>query len=156
MVDYWKDVPGINGNEDLMEGYASIHTNPKLEDMLRKAGFDIPKYPKTGDVKYNGKVVGRMDNFNGLMIKSKSALAAIKKAVPKIGIWNEKDALDERAPNRHNIFTGGVEGAIGALQIAVHKLERAFNDRKGDEVLGRLKDVQTKSKALEKAVKSIK
>jgi hypothetical protein len=94
MVDYWKDVPGIDGDE-ILEGYASIHTNPKLEDMLRKVGFDIPKYPKTGDVKFSGKVVGRMDNFNGLMIKSKSALAAIKKAVPKIGIWNEGQALEE-------------------------------------------------------------
>jgi hypothetical protein len=76
--------------DGLNEGsYASIHTNPKLEDQLKKAGFDIPKYPKQGDVKLNGTVVGRMDNFNGLMISSKEALTLIKKTIPKIGIWNE-------------------------------------------------------------------
>jgi len=69
---------------------ASVHTNKGIEDKLRKVGFEIPQYPKQGEVKLNGQVVGRMDNFNGLMINSKEALNLIKKTIPKIGIWNPK------------------------------------------------------------------
>ncbi len=74
---------------------AMIHTNPDLEKKLKKAGFDIPKFPKQGPVTLNDKEIGRMDNFLGLIIRSKSALALIKKTIPKIGIWNEGDAVQE-------------------------------------------------------------
>ncbi len=76
---------------------ASIWTNPKLEKEFAKLGFDIPKYPKSGDVKLNGKVVGRMDNFLGLIIKSKSALKVIQDSAigKKIGIWNPDDTPQE-------------------------------------------------------------
>lgn len=71
---------------------ASIHTNKDIEAKLRKAGFDIPMYPKQGDVTLNGKKVGRMDNFTGLVIYYKDALDLIKKTVPKVGIWNPNKA----------------------------------------------------------------
>jgi hypothetical protein len=69
---------------------ASVWTNPKIESELSKVGFDIPKYPKTGVVKLNGDIVGRMDNFNGLSIYYKYALDLIKKTVPRVAIWNPK------------------------------------------------------------------
>ena len=76
-------------NEDIIvEGYASVHTNTEIESKLRQAGFDIPTYPRQGEVTLNGVKVGRMDNFNGLMISSKEALKLIKKTLPKVGIWN--------------------------------------------------------------------
>ena len=67
---------------------ANVWVNPGIEKRLKTKGFDIPKYPKTGLVTWNGKQIGSIDNFNGLTIYSKSALKAIKKAVPNIGIWN--------------------------------------------------------------------
>lgn len=67
---------------------ASIWTNPKIEEELRKVGFDIPKHPKEGPVKFEGKEVGFMDNWNGLTIYTKEALQFIQKKFPKLGVWN--------------------------------------------------------------------
>lgn len=78
----------MDGVEIMDEGYASVHTNKEIESKLSKVGFKIPSYPKTGDVTLNGEVVGKIDNFNGLMISSKEALSLIKKTLPKVGIWN--------------------------------------------------------------------
>lgn len=76
---------------------ATIHTNPGIEKELRKLGFVIPKYPKTGEVTLDDKVVGHMDNFAGLIIKSKSALKTIQGSAigKKIGIWNPDDTSED-------------------------------------------------------------
>lgn len=90
--DHSKDKKKKKKVSESINEAATVHTNPQIEDKLRKVGFDIPKYPKQGDVTLNGEKVGRMDNFNGLMIFTKDAIKVIKKAIPKVGIWNEGDA----------------------------------------------------------------
>ncbi|MFV2038527.1 MAG: cache domain-containing protein, partial [Paracoccaceae bacterium] len=66
----------------------------EAEGALRRAGWDIPKRPKQGDVKLDGEVVGRISNFEGLVIYKKDALAAAKSALSghDVGIWNPQDA----------------------------------------------------------------
>ncbi len=55
-----------------------IHTNSKTEDFLRKHNFEIPEFPIEGEVRLFGKLVGRIDNFNGLIIEDDSAAKYIK------------------------------------------------------------------------------
>ena len=49
-----------------------VRTGPKAEAGLRKLGFTIPVRPKTGEVKYDGEIVGWIDNFTGLRIEDKN------------------------------------------------------------------------------------
>lgn len=66
----------------------SIWTNTMQEDTLRENGYEIPIFPKTGDVLKDGKVIGHMDNFNGLTIKDNSYVAEMKELIPSAGFWN--------------------------------------------------------------------
>lgn len=75
---------------------AEIWFNPKvLEPYLNKIGLDFPKYPKEGDVLYNGKKVGYMSNFDGFRVYSKSLLKQLQKVEKKykLGIWNPTSGL---------------------------------------------------------------
>ena len=46
-----------------------IQTGRAGEEALRELGLEIPEYPKTGEVKLNGRRVGYADNFNGISIE---------------------------------------------------------------------------------------
>jgi len=72
---------------------AMIHTNPKIEKKLKDNGFEIPQFPKQGDVKWEDEVVGFMDNWTGFIIYEKRVVQEIKRIFKnKLGIWNENDA----------------------------------------------------------------
>ena len=53
---------------------AIVHTTMKVEDDLRGIGFEIPRFPKLGAVKLGDRVVGRIDNFTGLITTDKEAV----------------------------------------------------------------------------------
>ena len=69
-----------------------VHLGPKAEQGLREAGFNIPMRPEVGAVTFNGSVVGRVDNFTGLVIEDdqKEAVTlvlSLEKEL-KLGCWN--------------------------------------------------------------------
>ncbi len=65
-----------------------IHTNPKIETILRKHNFEIPEWPKQGNILWFEKLVGKIDNFNGIIIEDESAAKYIKSIDYNIPIWN--------------------------------------------------------------------
>ena len=69
---------------------AMLHTSKKQEDSLRGIGFDIPLFPKTGEVRLGGRVVGYIDNFSGLVTRDREAMALIFAVEDKfnLAIWN--------------------------------------------------------------------
>lgn len=56
---------------------AIVHTTKEIENTLRENGFNIPKYPRSGDVIFNKKVVGFIDNFTGLVVIDEDAINEI-------------------------------------------------------------------------------
>ena len=46
-----------------------VNINREGENDLRELGWTIPQYPKTGEVLFDDKPVGYMDNFSGLIVK---------------------------------------------------------------------------------------
>jgi hypothetical protein len=58
------------------------------EDTLRENGYEIPKFPLTGNVTYDGNIVGYIDNFVGLTIKDESYIDELKELIPSAGFWN--------------------------------------------------------------------
>jgi len=74
-----------------------VRTGLQAEAGLRDLGFTIPVRPKTGEVKYKGKVVGWIDNFTGLRIEDKHLkvcqLVADNAKRLQIGLWNIPDGI---------------------------------------------------------------
>ena len=74
-----------------------VRTGPEAEAGLRKLGFTIPVRPKTGEVKYEGKVVGWIDNFTGLRIENKNLkvcqIVADNAKQLQVGLWNIPDGV---------------------------------------------------------------
>lgn len=69
------------------ENSFSIWTSRKDEDTLRDVGYEIPKYPKQGDVTdTKGKKVGYISNFGGLATTDKTLAKIAKDA--KMQVWN--------------------------------------------------------------------
>ena len=50
-----------------------LHASPRLESLLRKHNFIIPKFPKTGKLFWNNKFVGSINNGYEFEIISKKA-----------------------------------------------------------------------------------
>lgn len=73
----------------------TIWTNRDNEEQLRKIGFNVPMYPIQGEVLLGDKVVGYMDNFNGLTVTSKTALLWIEENIENLCIWNKSNLLDD-------------------------------------------------------------
>lgn len=88
------NVININKHKGVNTMSCTIWTNTRTEDQLREIGFIIPNHPKTGDCFLDGRKIGYMDNFTGLILRDKKALQHIKRRLPNLGIWNEKDLLD--------------------------------------------------------------
>ena len=69
-----------------------IHLGRPAEASLREHGFNIPQYPRTGKVSYEGNEVGHIDNFTGLVIDdiNPEAVLAIVRLQDEIsmGLWN--------------------------------------------------------------------
>ena len=68
-----------------------VNINRDGENDLRELGWTIPQYPKTGEVLFDGKSVGWMDNFSGLIVKDSTAIDWLKswqKDLPNMAIWN--------------------------------------------------------------------
>jgi hypothetical protein len=66
----------------------TVWTNTMHEDTLRENGYEIPKFPLTGNVTYDGNIVGYIDNFVGLTIKDESYIDELKELIPSAGFWN--------------------------------------------------------------------
>ena len=67
-------------------------TGRTAEAQLREHGFDIPMFPETGEVSFDGTVVGSVDNFNGINIRDQFE-DAIRMVLSlqdeiKMGVWN--------------------------------------------------------------------
>jgi hypothetical protein len=78
-----------------------IWVNPKIEENLRKEGWDIPVRPKQGPIFYNGTEVGISDNFIGLRIRDHHT-DAIKFCVKNesrlnLCLWNIPDNVSSSA-----------------------------------------------------------
>ena len=67
---------------------ASVWTNTMQEETLRENGYEIPTFPKTGNVIKDGNVIGYMDNFSGLTIKDESYIEELRELLPSAGFWN--------------------------------------------------------------------
>ena len=46
-----------------------VHINRDGENNLRDLGWTIPQYPETGEVLFDGKPAGYINNFSGLIVK---------------------------------------------------------------------------------------
>lgn len=102
---------------------ATFHYNPKkVEPLFKKIKLDVPVYPKTGDVHYNGKVVGYVDNFNGLTIQSKSVVDLLKKYAKQynIGVWNpDKVTMESVNESKYDLMFSDAGGGITVSNRAV-------------------------------------
>lgn len=68
-------------------GYISVHTTPKVEQLFRDDGFDIPEHPKQGPIKFKGKTVGRADNFSGIVFKDKDFVWKHRRLFEQTPFW---------------------------------------------------------------------
>jgi len=66
-----------------------VHINRDGENNLRELGWAIPQYPETGEVLFDGKPAGYINNFAGLIVKDSAAIDWLKsKELPSMTIWN--------------------------------------------------------------------
>ena len=75
-----------------------IWVNPKVEDKLRKEGWDIPIRPKNGYVYFKGERVGFISDFVGLSIQDDKT-EAIKFLVDNgdrlnLCLWNIPEGVE--------------------------------------------------------------
>jgi hypothetical protein len=81
-----------NNIEDITMSHIQVRINRNGENDLRELGWSIPQYPETGMVLFDGKSVGWVDNFAGLVVKDSLAidwLKAWEDDLPNMVIWNK-------------------------------------------------------------------